>query len=140
MDIASVYLNLVFLLGTEIEVEGYYFWQRLYCVKKDQQSLNIALPSYIRHQGLMNIGHALQQIDYWTKVTFQGYLKQNQRGEINLDRINSISYATSNVRYQACLVYDEDTIICEMQGDVIVNQVKLGLTRYSRHRSCLLVK
>jgi hypothetical protein len=126
MDIASVYLNLASLLGTEIEVEGYQLWGVLYNVEDDRESLRIAFPRYVAQQGLMNVNHALHAAHHWTKMTLRGRLTQNRQGEPLLDPIYSIRYTSKarQVDYQATLTYEGNTVTCVMQADLHVNGTK----------------
>jgi hypothetical protein len=123
MDIASVYLNLASLLGTEIEVEGYHLWGVLYNVEGERESLRVALPRYVSQEGTMNLNHALHAAHHWTKVTLRGRLAQNRQGEPLLDLIDSIRYTNSmrQVDYQATLTYEGNTVTCVMQADLSVN-------------------
>jgi hypothetical protein len=128
MDIASVYLNLASLLGTEIEVEGYYEWGAIRSLEKDRHSLSLLLPRYVWDQGLTDINHALD-LRPWIKFTVKGCLRLNRQGEPLLDPLQSIIYKTDDIAYRAIFIYDENSITCDMCGDLIYNHSS-DLTNY----------
>jgi hypothetical protein len=123
MDIASVYLNLASLLGTEIEVEGYYavaHWPErvfLYGIEHEPASERIFLPQFIGHKNLVNTYSAPMR----AKIVFKGHLTQNARGDPLLHRITSISYKTDVVIFQVSLKHQENDIVCQQSTDLIFN-------------------
>jgi hypothetical protein len=123
MDIASVYLNLVSLLGTEIEVEGYYavaHWPErvfLYGIEHEPASERIFLPQFIGHKNLVNTYSAPMR----ARVFLRGTLTQNARGDLMMRRIKSISYRTEVVVFNVTITYQDDQIICQQRTDLVFN-------------------
>lgn len=129
MDIVSVYLNLASLLGTEIEVEGYYERGALYNVRAERQSLRLFLPQYVDQEGVLTLKYALTGTNNWTPMTFRGRLSQNHQGEPLLYPISSARYSNTEklIDYQARLTDDEATIECSMQADVSMTHEKFSI-------------
>ena len=121
MDIASVYLNLASLLGTEIEVEGYYEWGPLYAYTGERQGLSIFLPRYIVDEVLpMHDGNIFPYPE--ARIFLKGVLKQNRRGDPMLDEITLISCFTDEGTYRATLTRKERIITCELYAELALKR------------------
>lgn len=125
MDIASVYLNFATLLGTEIEVEGYYgFVQRptmqvfLYAFQYERNSEKVFLPLDVFTKRLIRASD-------WpagpAKVFIKGTLSQNMQGDPFLAGITSIAYKTQDVFFRAELTHNEQQLVCRQYTDLILD-------------------
>ena len=102
MDIASVYLNLVSLLGTEIEVEGYYFGGSIFAEASHHGTPQVLLPPYILNEIFPFDDRNIFPFRD-PRIRFRGVLKQNYQREVLLDDISFISCLTGNENYQAII-------------------------------------
>jgi hypothetical protein len=123
MDIASVYLNMASLLGTEIEVEGYYAATLeatfLYGIEHERASTRIILPRYLATKNLINSFKAPMQ----AKLFLKGTLTQIRRGDLFLHHITSVSYKTDTVVFNLTITYHDHGIVCHQRTDFVFSWI-----------------
>jgi hypothetical protein len=129
MDIASVHLNLASLLGTEIEVEGYYGYSGrpltpfLFSNEENWDGLRILLPSYLIEKGLLNAGGLIER-EIFSKIFLRGVLIQDAQGNLLLNKIKSAFFNGSQederILYNAVLTHKPQEIICNIHVDLLL--------------------